>query len=586
MSDEQDYHFDESASVDRFARLHYPQALAYIAALHYSPADTDRVVVAVLADAIRRADERKPGEDWGAFVTALAAQRIRRELASQGPTPLSHYYRHLTKRVTDDQATAAYFRQLREAFARCAKKVNRTELDTLKTRYGRGLGVDAVAEQTGRPIAAVRRGLRRVRLRLAECMHGRPIDDVEAAATEAQELTLRYLDGDLAPRELDQMQWAIARDDDERRKHIALLELETLLCTMRKNATADAAEQVVQSLSAEASQTSEEGVLAGPETVDPALAEIAEAAGPVDQARRKRRRRRRAQAVLQLTLLTVLVGGLAAATWIYRDRLTITNDPSVSSAVVVDRQGRITYERGDTVRLLRNSTVLQPGDVVHVPETSHVRLAFDKASRFTVAPASSVRIERGAADAENAPPPRRLVLISGTVDAELDPLGREAPVQVYTPQADLRSDKARFSVTLEDGRTRVTVAGGQLRVRRRADDQRVELAEGQGLFIAPSRPMTPVLAENLDSPASSPDHAETHHDDPNGASDAANPDDEADHATRRTGIFEEPSDARAADGGRHALAPREQPDQTRQDNAKPGGIHAKPTPAPPAAPAP
>lgn len=487
--------FDDPASVRRFAQQHYGKALSFIAALHYNPADTDGAVSGVLADAIGRADERQPGEDWDRFVGTLAAQRVRRELANRQQGPLLDYYRHLASHMVDDEATAAYFRSLRSRFSSCVKQVNRTEFEALKLRYGQGLDIEAVARRSGRPVAAVRRGLRRIRLRLAECMHGRELTD-DSEITPIQALTLRYLDGDLSQRELDEMQWRVAQDPAERDKHIALLELETLLTTMARRADA-VAEQVVQRLRADELDPS---APVPTQTVDPELAAVAEASASTGTTGRGRRTSRRnpAQTTLQLTLLALLLAGLGAATWVYRDQLTFHEAPEpTASATVVDREGKITYERDGTSYLLRPTTVLQPGDVVHVRDDATLVLAFDGAGRFNIGPGSSVRIERGQPQAAGASPRPRLALVTGAVDADLAPADREAPVRLYTPHADVRADDARFTVRAEAARTRVTVAAGSVTARRRADNKQVDLAAGQAVLVAPGEPMTPALAENF-----------------------------------------------------------------------------------------
>jgi len=493
--------FDTPAAVRRFAQQHYGKALSFIAALHYSQADTDRVVSEVLAGAIRRADERQPGEDWSAFVGTLAAQRVRRQLARHQQGPLLAYYRCLARHMVDDEATAAYFQSLRSRFSICAKRVNRTEFDALKLRYGHGLDIEAVARQSGRPVAAVRRGLRRVRLRLAECMHDRELSD-DAAATPAQELTLRYLDDGLSQRELDEMQWRVDQDPAERERHIALLALETLLATMARRADA-VAELVVRRLwddGAATPQTDE------PQAVDPALAEVAAAsAGTTPPGRRTTRRRKRTQATLQLTLLALLLAGVAAAAWIYRDRLAFQAPKPTPSAAVLERKGKITYERDGTSYLLRETTVLQSGDVVHVRDQAELVLAFDRAGRFTILPGSSVRIEQGNPQASDpARPPRRLVLVTGAIDAEVAPLDRAAPIQLYTPHADLRAENARFTVRAKADRTRVAVDAGSLAVRRRADNKQVQLAAGEAVLVAPGERMSPALAENHDGAGDPP----------------------------------------------------------------------------------
>lgn len=470
-----------------------------LATLQYAAEDLDAIVVDVLGRAVEQADERQPGESWRQFVWSAAVRRLRLELAGQQRPTLMSYYRWLASHVSDDEACEAHFQAVRSRFSGCAKRVGQAEQQMLMLRYREGLDLRAIGQRMGRPIASVRRGLYRVRLRLAECMHDRRFDPSTMDLSRAQALTLKFIDDELSPRETEEMQWLVAKDGVERDRHVALLELEALLAALRN--PSDVGERVVARF---------RGGEAGADGVDGGageVAEIAEAAtsGGVGRSGRKRRRtRRKRRATLQLVLVTLILAGGVLAAYLFRDRFAAPAGPvrPADRATIVERVGQINFDRDGTTYYLRSSTALKPGDVVQVGDEARMTLAYGKGTRFWLGGGSTLRVDAVVGEAEGgegegAGPPRRrqLTLLSGEMVAELESAERELPVWVLTRDADCRAEAARYRVAALGDRTRVSASGGAVMVRRRSDNAVVELRAGQGVEVGSTLPMTPELIE-------------------------------------------------------------------------------------------
>jgi RNA polymerase sigma-70 factor, ECF subfamily len=163
---------DIQAYAEVVERFHHPLR-AWIAARSPKELDADEIALAVLVAAYKRLDDYEVGTDMVAWVWAIARHQLRGELTRltrQRDVRARHWpliaYEELLRRCEQDPVNDTRLTSLRT----CLERLSPGARTMLELRYHQDLDSDAIAEQTGRTSAAIRKQLSLIRRSLHECM--------------------------------------------------------------------------------------------------------------------------------------------------------------------------------------------------------------------------------------------------------------------------------------------------------------------------------------------------------------------------------------------------------------------------------
>jgi RNA polymerase sigma-70 factor, ECF subfamily len=153
-------------------RFHRPLR-AWIAARSPRELDADDIAQGVLVAAYKRLDDYQVGTDMVAWIWAIARHQLRGELTRltrQRDVRARHWpliaYEELLRRCEQDSAHDPRLMSLRS----CLERLSSGARNMLDLRYHQDLDADAIAEQTGRTSAAIRKQLSLIRRSLHDCI--------------------------------------------------------------------------------------------------------------------------------------------------------------------------------------------------------------------------------------------------------------------------------------------------------------------------------------------------------------------------------------------------------------------------------
>jgi len=162
-----------TTAADRFIALlaqHERALAAYVFTLVDCPADADDVLQQGKLTMWRSFDQFEPGTNFNAWARKIMFHQILayRKKSKRDPVVLSDELVRLAAQAWEEQ-DAVLHRQ-RQALRECLRKLPPAKRDVLELRYGGGLKVEQIAEQTGRSRDAVYKLLHRLRDGLADCV--------------------------------------------------------------------------------------------------------------------------------------------------------------------------------------------------------------------------------------------------------------------------------------------------------------------------------------------------------------------------------------------------------------------------------
>ena len=145
-----------------------------VAALLQNFEESREVMQQVFVDAYLHLDQYRLGQDFGAWIKAIARNRVRQELRrlSRETKHLAVYREHLLERMHDedsDRHEQAYL----EALDACREKLPEHSARVVRLRYTEGKTFDQIAAELDTTKTAVEKLLSRVRLALRDCVETR-----------------------------------------------------------------------------------------------------------------------------------------------------------------------------------------------------------------------------------------------------------------------------------------------------------------------------------------------------------------------------------------------------------------------------
>jgi RNA polymerase sigma-70 factor (ECF subfamily) len=152
-------------------RLFQKDVWRVAAAMLHDLKTTEELVQQAFVDAYLHLDQYRIGEDFGAWVRAIARNLVRMELRRRGREErrLELYREALADRLRDDDA-ARHEERLEEALRKCRQTLPEHGARVLDLRYGQALDFEEIARSLGRSVEATRQLLSRLRLMLRDCL--------------------------------------------------------------------------------------------------------------------------------------------------------------------------------------------------------------------------------------------------------------------------------------------------------------------------------------------------------------------------------------------------------------------------------
>jgi RNA polymerase sigma-70 factor (ECF subfamily) len=159
--------------VDAYAELvrrHQPSVWKVASAMLHDLRATEETVQQTFVDAFERLETFQAGGDFGAWIKAIARNRVRMDARSRSREGrrLKAYQAYLEERLsgpTEDPAE--------EALRRCREELPERGAEAIALRYDEALDVGTVASRLGRSIEATRQFLFRLRTLLRDCVERR-----------------------------------------------------------------------------------------------------------------------------------------------------------------------------------------------------------------------------------------------------------------------------------------------------------------------------------------------------------------------------------------------------------------------------
>jgi RNA polymerase sigma-70 factor (ECF subfamily) len=163
---------DIQAFAEIVERFHRPLR-AWIAARCPRELDADDIAQGVLVAAYKRLEDYQVGTDMVAWIWAIARHQLRGELTRltrQRDVRTRHWpliaYEELLRRCEQDSTDEPRLMSLRA----CLERLSTGARAMLDLRYHQDLDADAIAGQTGRTSAAIRKQLCLIRRSLHDCI--------------------------------------------------------------------------------------------------------------------------------------------------------------------------------------------------------------------------------------------------------------------------------------------------------------------------------------------------------------------------------------------------------------------------------
>ncbi|HXG60887.1 MAG TPA: sigma-70 family RNA polymerase sigma factor [Planctomycetota bacterium] len=128
----------------------------------------------VFVDAYLHLDQYRPGADFGAWIKAVARNRVRQELRRLGrETRRLSLYRDQLLRRLHERETDSHEQTYLDALETCRRHLPETSARALRLRYVEGLSFEEIASILGSTRAAVEKLLSRARLALRDCIQSK-----------------------------------------------------------------------------------------------------------------------------------------------------------------------------------------------------------------------------------------------------------------------------------------------------------------------------------------------------------------------------------------------------------------------------
>ena len=163
----------DPAKTEAFVRLHarYQQRVySFILTLVPHDADAEDILQETGVVLWKKFDEFRPGSDfvrWANRIAYLEVLKYRRRHAQEK----IRFDEELLKEIAAVTADMTdHLQQQQAALNSCLKKLSPQDRDLLERRYRRDATTRSAAEETGRPIGAVYKSLRRIMRNLLACV--------------------------------------------------------------------------------------------------------------------------------------------------------------------------------------------------------------------------------------------------------------------------------------------------------------------------------------------------------------------------------------------------------------------------------
>jgi RNA polymerase sigma-70 factor (ECF subfamily) len=165
----------ETEAFAEIVRRHQRDVWRVIAAMLQSIEESQELMQQAFIDAYMRLDQYEPGRDFGAWIKAIARNRVRQELRarSRARQHLARYQERVLERLENEMLASRHEESLREAVARCREQMPRHASEILDLRYVKRLSFREIAAAQNATAAGVEKMLSRIRLALRDCVQRR-----------------------------------------------------------------------------------------------------------------------------------------------------------------------------------------------------------------------------------------------------------------------------------------------------------------------------------------------------------------------------------------------------------------------------
>ncbi len=159
----------------QIVQLYQKDVWRVVAAMLHRMETSRDVVQQVFVDAFMHLDQYQFGRDFGAWIKAIARNRVRQELRTgiRETQKLARYREQLRDRLQDEPAAERHDEAYLEALKRCREQLPDHAARVLALRYVEAQSFAAIAEREGGTAEAIQKMLSRIRLGLRTCIEAR-----------------------------------------------------------------------------------------------------------------------------------------------------------------------------------------------------------------------------------------------------------------------------------------------------------------------------------------------------------------------------------------------------------------------------
>ena len=167
-----------AGDIDAFGeivRRHQNDIYRIVAYAMRDRAASEDMIQQAFINAYTHLDRFRPGEDFGAWLRAIARSLVRNELrrSDREARRLRRYHNWLAAQLETDQRAETAEERLRTDLEKCREGLSEAAAEALSMRYERSMGFEDMARALGRTVEATRQMLTRIRVTLRQCMDGR-----------------------------------------------------------------------------------------------------------------------------------------------------------------------------------------------------------------------------------------------------------------------------------------------------------------------------------------------------------------------------------------------------------------------------
>lgn len=208
---------------------------------------------------------------------------------------------------------------------------------------------------------------------------------------------------------------------------------------------------------------------------------VAKVARSAALGRRGRPRENRRSTIIfsSLAALAALVA-LIVGIWTWEPSASVrTLSAAEPAAIATLRAGSLETRRDGVALAIAAGSRLVAGEAM-VVGAHGAAIAYADGTTLALVPGSRLSFAADTSD-------RGLLaeLASGAIEADVTPQAVDRPLVLVTPEAEVTVLGTRFSLACGDGRTRLSVSEGRVRLTRREDGAALEVAAGQTIVAAP-----------------------------------------------------------------------------------------------------